>query len=1055
MRRLVHRLADALAIRPEERVPIGWLFFHSLFLGIFIAFLFATANAWFLSRFGPATLPWAYVASGVAGYGAITLFSRLQRRVAPASALLADLAFVTLLVAGHWLAAELTDSRWVAFSLFVWVFPVLSLLSLEFWGLAGQLFDLRQSKRLFGLLGTGEVVSAIVGYMLIPPLLGIVSRPTHLLVLAACGLLACALIVRRIAGRWPEALTAAPRPRDPGAREGLAELLADRYFLLLAALMALFVVANTFVDFGFLVEVRARFEDPLSIARFIAVFFGLVRGLELLMKLFLAGRLVSPFGLLFALGVVPAVLGLAAGGAALAGSLLGTGYALFFLLVALSKLLWLVLKKSLLDPLFKVLYQPLPRERRLAFQTRVEGLVQQGGVAAVGLFLLGFTRWGPGGVLPLFYLLVPVTALCLGLAVLLHREYRSRLIRTLQEQAAPADERAVDEPILAALAEAPPEAAAQELQLVCRVRPTLASRLWDGLFERGSPPVRRAALELIGQIRAEEARTAVSAVASDPREPLRELAGETLKRLDEVAELARSPERLDALAESPEVEDRRFAAVAAACGAPRVQALNELLWDRDPGVRRTAILAAGRTRDPSFVPRIVANLRLPAFSATAAAAAVAVGEPILDELEATFKRSGDDLELRGRILSIYEEIGGAAAGAAIFDKLDYPHAWIQQRALAALGRFPLPDDHEHAGRVGRWIERSAEVAAWDLAALVDLAGTPEAADVCASLERELHRTREFLFELLELLCDRRAIRLVRRHLERGGQDASVYALEIADLVIPPALKAIVLPLFEPLTPAQCLRRLEGSLPQPRMTPEARLRALVHRDYSRIGVWTKACALEALAAVSSGRVPDDLVAHLFNPEPLLQEVAAWSIYRIDPEAYARHSAKLFRDRRRLDRLLDVDRSHAPDEDETDGGGPSADRFLFGRLRFLAEVPEFSVLEPESLVELAAVCEPRGLRAEGELPSPENPASYAYLVMDGVLEAADGSNGDGAAELRRGSVVPLGTRRTLRTRQGALLLRVGQEQVLQLLGDHPLLLPPFLRVLGSGRAGTSGA
>jgi hypothetical protein len=76
------------------------------------------------------------------------------------------------------------------------------------------------------------------------------------------------------------------------------------------------------------------------------------------------------------------------------------------------------------------------------------------------------------------------------------------------------------------------------------------------------------------------------------------------------------------------------------------------------------------------------------------------------------------------------------------------------------------------------------------------------------------------------------------------------------------------------------------------------------------------------------------------------------------------------------------------------------------------------------------------------------------MDGVLEAAEESNGGAPVELRRGSVVPLGARRTLRTRQGALLLRVGQEQVLQLLGDHPLLLPPFLRVLGSGRTGTAG-
>ncbi|HUP42115.1 MAG TPA: HEAT repeat domain-containing protein, partial [Thermoanaerobaculia bacterium] len=834
MRAAGDRVLEALAIRPGERAAIGWLFLHSLFLGIFVAFFFSTANAQFLERFGPSALSWGYIVSGVVGFATIALFARLQRRLAPVTVLVSALGFLVLLTGGLWLAALVTDARWVAFAMFVWIFPALSLLNLEFWGLAGMLFDLRQGKRLYGLLGTGEVISALVGFLLVPLLLEFLSRPIELLPLAATGLLASMLIVRLMAPRFAAQLDSRPEPgaaRAPGAAPAP---LGDRYFVLIAALISLALVAGYFVDFGFLTQVRERFGDSAAIARFIAVFFALVKILELAMKGFLAGRLMSWFGLGFGLMMLPAALLLSAGGAALAGSLLGTSYAVFFLLVALTKLLWLVLRKSLFDPAFKVLYQPLPRERRLAFQTRVEGFVQQGGVIAVGLFLLAFTRWGPGGAHSLFYLLLPVLGLWLGAAVLVHREYRSRLIETLQGRSPPPDARAIEEPILEILAGAPAEAAGEVLRLLCRVRPTLVAGLWGPLLERASPEVRRAVLELVGQIRAGEAREVVAALASDPAEPLRELAAAALGKLDAVEELARSPERLDALAESAEVEERRLAAVAAACDPPRVQALNQLLWDRDPGVRRTALLAAGRTGDRSFVPRIVANLAIPAFSATAAAAAVAVGEPILGELEAAFKRAGDDLELRGRILAIYEEIGGPAAGAAIFDKLDFPHAWIQQRALAALGRFPLPDDPEHSGRVGRWIERAAEVAAWNLAALVDLAATPEAAEVRASLEREVHRTREFLFELLELLCDRRAIRLVRQHLERGGQDASVYALEIADLVIPPDLKPIVLPLFEPLTPAQCLRRLDGALSQPRMTPEERLRALAHRDHSRIG-----------------------------------------------------------------------------------------------------------------------------------------------------------------------------------------------------------------------------
>ena len=141
------RVFDALSIRPDERTTLGWLFLHSLFQGIFSALFFSTANAQFLSRFGPSALPWAYVVAGVAGYGTVSLYSALQKRTAPVTALVVNLGFLAALSGGLWLAAVSTDGRWVAFALFISIAPTLSLLGLGFWGIAGLLFDLRQGAR--------------------------------------------------------------------------------------------------------------------------------------------------------------------------------------------------------------------------------------------------------------------------------------------------------------------------------------------------------------------------------------------------------------------------------------------------------------------------------------------------------------------------------------------------------------------------------------------------------------------------------------------------------------------------------------------------------------------------------------------------------------------------------------------------------------------------------------------------------------------------------------------------------------------------------------------
>ena len=53
---------------------------------------------------------------------------------------------------------------WVAMILPVWYEVEWVLLNLEFWGLAGNLMHVRQGKRLFGLIGAGELIAgAIVG----------------------------------------------------------------------------------------------------------------------------------------------------------------------------------------------------------------------------------------------------------------------------------------------------------------------------------------------------------------------------------------------------------------------------------------------------------------------------------------------------------------------------------------------------------------------------------------------------------------------------------------------------------------------------------------------------------------------------------------------------------------------------------------------------------------------------------------------------------------------------------------------------------------------------
>src|SRR5688572_25845432 len=155
-------LARLLGIQAGEGTPVAWLIVHSLFNGIFGAFFLTAANALFLARFPITVLPLAYIAAGIVGYVAILLFSRLERHVSLAVLLMVNLGALLSLSSAFWFLRRATDADWVVFSMFVVVGPMFNLVGLGYWALAGRLFDLRQAKRLFGLVGAGEELSTVV-----------------------------------------------------------------------------------------------------------------------------------------------------------------------------------------------------------------------------------------------------------------------------------------------------------------------------------------------------------------------------------------------------------------------------------------------------------------------------------------------------------------------------------------------------------------------------------------------------------------------------------------------------------------------------------------------------------------------------------------------------------------------------------------------------------------------------------------------------------------------------------------------------------------------------
>src|SRR5262249_4190155 len=159
-----------------------------------------------------------------------------------------------------------------------------------------------------------------------------------------------------------------------------------------------------------------------------------------------------------------------------------------------------------------------------------------------------------------------------------------------------------------------------------------------------------------------------------------------------------------------------------------------------------------------------------------------------------------------------------------------------------------------------------------------------------------------------------------------------------------------------------LRKLDAVIPRHHFSPHEALRAMVSREFGRIGPWARAVALDRLGDASDG-VPAELVAFLFHHEPMLREIAAIRIAARGRGAWELHRRRLrFDVRESLNSVVDAsDRDAKPQVS------------VFRRVELLKRVAALAVLPSDDLVDLAAASEVRRVDEGQRLPSARDPQS----------------------------------------------------------------------------------
>lgn len=913
LRRGLLAVAD---VRPEEGRLVVLLLVHSLFLGVPRVLTATAAMALFLDHADASSLPLVYMGAAVAipltGFLRLRLAARLPFR----TLLAVDLAFVlacllAFRMALGWGAAV----RPVALFLPVWVEIEWVVLNLEFWGLAGHVLNIRQGKRLFGLVGAGELVSASVVGLAVPAVVGLVGTP-NLLLLSAAATGACLLLVRGLArgGALPERA----EDEEEEARAGVPGLLRDRYLGLVFALVGLSYLGYYFIDNAFYGFAEQRYVDADGLASFLGVFWALVAASTLLARAVLSGRLLLRYGILGGLLALPLVLGIGSGLVTLSATL-GAAGALVFGLLAVTKLLDQGLRDSVDKSALLLLYQPLPRSSRVRAQTTVEGIVGPVAGGLAGVLLLGLGFWLELEPTALAGMTLGLVVLWVAVALLIRREYGEALRQALASRRLGGASMALRDASALAVLEggldsrhpgevfycldvleemqypglgaalvrlldhANPEVRRQVLARIERLEPGEAlGAVRQRVFAEDEPEVRGMALRALGALgEADELERLYEALDAES-EPERRGALVGLLRHGGIEGILSAGERLVAAARADEAARRLFAArVIGEVGVSSFyRPLQGLLRDPDHGVRTAALASAARLGNARLWPFVIEGLDEPGVRSAAAAALLAGGEevaPLLEEAFAAALARSDRSALR-RLARLLGQSPGPRPGEFLWRHAGHADLDVRLALLTALvsrgfraspGQRPVAEER---------LADEVDAATGMLASVDDLAAHEDAALLRASLRQSVELVRERVFCLLSVLHAPEAIQRARANLRGSSPERRAQAVELIDSLLSPALTAIVVPLIEDLPDEERLTRLRGRFTHPPRDVEDRLREVMEDGAS---AWLRACALHTAGAAGLEALARPARERLSDPDPLVRETAAWALAQLAP------------------------------------------------------------------------------------------------------------------------------------------------------------------------------
>ncbi|HUU03706.1 MAG TPA: Npt1/Npt2 family nucleotide transporter [Myxococcota bacterium] len=897
-------------LRPGEVGKTAGMFLYMLTaVGAFITGRIAR-DAIFLSRYDVDYLPYMYVWVAGAMVVCSYVYSHFADRFRRDRLVLTVTALLLVLMLGARAMLSLCG-EWFYPVLYVFVEVMGGLLLIQFWTFADDVFNTREAKRLFGLVGSGGVAAAVV----FGSIVGVLAQSigTGNLLFISAGLLAACLVVVSVLSRSLHGRFAGSNA-GPG-KKGAISLSADwgkvfssRHLKVIAWLVMLTFVAVTIVDYQFKIISRFTYLNrEVDLARYFGIFYAVSGILCLLIQILFTGRLMQRAGIVASLLLLPAWL-------AVGSMLLFVAPVLWA--VTLLKGADNVLRYSINDAATQVLFLPIPARIRGRAKTFIDGILKplaQGGTGLVIAWtaaLVGYrAAWLSLGSLAV---LCVWTIIVLGMK----NEYVRTLLSTLRQrklhfgESSPAipDAQAV-EALRQTLTDRNENTVLHALEMLPFVRRHDWSPELGPLLNHASPRVRLQAIRLLEK---EDGQTQLDGVLARFHDPDKTVRAEAVlsycaamkeKALPIVEPLLRD--------ESIEVKAAAVVGLIGSAGLDGIviaaEVLRDLVGSDDPDVRRAGAWAIGKVgirslygrllillADPEPLVRVAAvraagvlgcqelmlpliySLADPHTTRAAIGALGAYGASLITTLRTVLDNPQEDPAIRQAIPQILARIGGQMSMDVLSNILQADETYLRSRALEAilqlhLGQTDLRRDREMLRRALHMeLKNSFQLHA----TLTDLA--PLGHDLLMeNFRHRIEQTLDRVFKLLRILHPGKHLDTVQRNVASPDPAIRSNSVELLDNILDAGTRRCLMALLDEHDTGTISALGSELFPLLHMMAENWLQELARSDHA----WTAACALDAIGRLGNARFVPLARMLLAHASPLVRQTAAFSLKKL--------------------------------------------------------------------------------------------------------------------------------------------------------------------------------